>query len=96
MNELKPCPFCGGEAVYICGFNSKTTIECLNCHVSMDNVTERWNMRYTPTCRKVENSRIYKMSDGRELYDDGCSICNAYLGDADNYCSNCGAKVVSE
>lgn len=48
------------------------------------------------TCHIVKNSRKYVLSDGRELFDDGCSICNGYVGDGDNYCSNCGARVVSE
>ena len=46
------------------------------------------------TCRIVKNSRKYVLSDGRELFEDGCSICNGYVGDGDNYCSNCGARVV--
>ena len=46
------------------------------------------------TCHIVKNSRKYVLSDGRELFDDGCSICNGYVGDGDNYCSNCGARVV--
>lgn len=46
------------------------------------------------TCHIVKNSRRCVLSDGRELLDDGCSICNGYVGDGDNYCSNCGAKVV--
>lgn len=48
------------------------------------------------TCHIVKNSRKYVLSDGRELFDDGCSICNGYVGDGDNYCSNCGARVVGE
>ena len=48
------------------------------------------------TCHIVKNSRKYVLSDGRELFDDGCSICNGYVGDGDNYCSNCGARVVDK
>ena len=47
------------------------------------------------TCHIVKNSRKYVLSDGCELFEDGCSICNSYIGDGDNYCSNCGAKVVA-
>lgn len=46
------------------------------------------------TCRVVKNSRKYVLSDGTELFDDGCSICNGYIGAGENCCSNCGAKVV--
>lgn len=48
------------------------------------------------TCHIVRASRKYVLSDGTELFDDGCSVCNGYIGDGDNYCSNCGAKVVGE
>lgn len=45
MNELKPCPFCGGGAViHHCGelenetmavvFGSKVGIHCRNCHIA--------------------------------------------------------------
>ena len=47
-------------------------------------------------CHVVKNSRKYVLSNGAELFDDGCSICNGYVGEGENYCSNCGAKVVSE
>lgn len=59
-------------------------------------VREHWNSRAEGTCHIVKNSRKYVLSDGRELFDDGCSICNGYVGDGDNYCSNCGARVVGE
>ena len=77
----------------------------------MENEFDIWNSRakqpcdggYCPlcganerTCHIVKNSRKYVLSDGRELFDDGCSICNGYVGDGDNYCSNCGARAVDE
>lgn len=46
------------------------------------------------TCHIVKNSRKYVLSDGRELFEDGCSICNGYLSEDDNYCSSCGARRV--
>lgn len=52
--------------------------------------------RVERTCHIVRNSRKYVMSDGTELFDDGCSECNEYVGEDDNYCSRCGAKVVGE
>ena len=52
-----------------------------------------WNTRAERTCHIVESSRKYVLSDGTELFEDGCSECNGYLGDGDNYCPNCGAKV---
>ena len=109
MSELLPCPFCGGEAQM--GINKESTVReyfvgCMNCHIRLYKIgykrfyTEAeaiaaWNSREERTCHIVKNSRKYVLSDGRELFDDGCSICNGYVGDGDNYCSNCGARVVS-
>ncbi len=59
-------------------------------------IEQELNSRAERTCHIVKNSRKYVLSDGRELFDDGCSICNGYVGDGDNYCSNCGARVVGE
>lgn len=48
MNELKPCPFCGGEAetkMYLWGTNSQTGepiwlyyVFCIKCNSMSDNV----------------------------------------------------------
>lgn len=46
------------------------------------------------TCKVIKNSRKYVLSDGTELFENGCSVCNGYIGDDDNYCPNCGARVV--
>ena len=45
------------------------------------------------TCRIVPHGHLFTLSDGTELYESACSECGAYLGDEDNYCSICGAKV---
>ena len=101
MSELLPCPFCGGEAntwdgVYmwyvVCKECGAAGSPCL----TEAEAIEAWNSRAERTCHVVKNSRKYVLSDGCELFDDGCSICNGYVGDDDNYCSNCGAKVVDE
>ena len=47
------------------------------------------------TCHIVKASRKYVLSDGTELFEDGCSNCNGYIGEDDNYCPNCGAKVIA-
>lgn len=56
MGELKPCPFCGGEAAFI---GDTRTIKCKHCGgafictnpvITVKEVAEAWNRRV-----KVEN-----------------------------------------
>lgn len=98
MNELKPCPFCGGEAQILVQtmfddvfFGAK----CNNCgaEAAAKNTEAEaiaaWNTRAEQTCRIVE-------------YDEApfpvCSECGAVQPDDYTvyYCWNCGAKVVIE
>ena len=64
MVELKPCPFCGGEADYRTeNFGARVWVKCVICGVSTsrydtnmivdgkggkDWATKAWNRRYTP------------------------------------------------
>lgn len=111
MEELKPCPFCGGEA-RLRRYPFCNIIQCENedCHVkpsvSVANDIERygnqislieaWNTRAERTCNMVPN--------GEHGYAAvlACSACgnteSVYAISADdfNYCPNCGAKVVQD
>ena len=119
-NELKPCPFCGGEAELSSDYSSErgktrwsVWHECCEhegesagyghalfpwfetpWYDTEAEAIAAWNARIERTCKVIENSRKYVLSDGTELFDDGCSVCNGYIGDGENYCANCGAKVV--
>lgn len=57
-DELKPCPFCGGEAqikhLITAGVRTHSRVECTRCHVKTDfyvhqfgerNVIKVWNRR---------------------------------------------------
>ena len=102
MTDLKPCPFCGGEAKvskWERGFKvlcQKVFCAVLGPFNSEAEAIEAWNTRAERTCHVVKASRKYVLSDGTELFEDGCSICNEYIGEDDNYCFNCGAKVVKQ
>ena len=98
-NELKPCPFCGGEAEIIeVKDNPPETIaiQCKSgCGVSArhkwmeENVLiEAWNTRAESTCRNVAEQGV--------LFE--CSECGAKTVDAvgnytQEYCAACGSKV---
>ena len=99
MTEFLPCPHCGSYDIAPITFKGcngdvwDEFIACGGCGATAE-TAEAWNMRAERTCRIVKASRKYVLSDGTELFEDGCSECNTYIGEGDNYCSNCGAKVI--
>lgn len=44
MSELKPCPFCGGEAEAVHEIDGFWTVECVKCGALVDGI-EAWNTR---------------------------------------------------
>ena len=101
-DELKPCPFCGGEGCVICGSSFEFgfpsyAVECEKCgtvgivKASEQEAIEAWNTRAERTCRNLGGEE----GTNYELYDFGCSACG-YCTDITepNYCPYCGAKVV--
>lgn len=58
-NELKPCPFCGGEVTHDQMMDGAMSYQCAKCGLNArwpDDVfgygdtSEAWNTRYEPTC----------------------------------------------
>ena len=64
MTTLKPCPFCGGEAV-LHGYEDDCTrnlwvVHCASCHVevcdkSQEDVAARWNKRPPQTTARPDH-----------------------------------------
>ena len=100
MEELKPCPFCGGEAQMlhavgewwaICKFCKATT----EAHTNKGFAIVAWNARTERTCKCVAeyaNSPI----DGKTIVLHRCSACHELMRPHMHYCPNCGAKVIEE
>lgn len=94
MAELKPCPFCGGEArfgespvygtIRVTCTNSKCSpMPRTLYYTSEKEAAKAWNTRHAETCMRFWT--------GAELI---CSVCAHQLNDATvNYCPNCGRKV---
>ena len=110
MSELKPCPFCWGEAnmvdegsecapdrFWACCPNPSCFVEGTGVYSTEEKAAEAWNARWERTC--------HDSYDGREF---GCSECGAVAhllirDEAGEWqrampdrCPACGAKVVSE
>lgn len=104
MEELKPCPFCGGEAYFNEGFSflEYGYVCCNECGAATawtakNRAIAKWNTRAERTCTPVyqysgeafpHSIHVTELSCGHEF--------RWYeRGYTPNYCPNCGAKVVS-
>lgn len=90
-DELKPCPFCGGEVGWRNG-----AIQCDRCRLSLrvgsyELTNNTWNTRAERTCL-VE--RIIDNGPYMEDFVVELSCGHVDNGDIPEYCRECGAKVV--
>lgn len=104
MEELKPCPFCGGEAVKSIGMQNNRTpwpyIECLECGGSAE--PDIWNTRVQQPASKEPESCACgeKDCDGNgglsketmELSSNCCNSTTTVQGKTTHYytCNKCG------
>ena len=98
---LKPCPFCGEEAV-VCGHPDELMVyvKCSKCgamsgcaEATEEKAAENWNRRAERTCHmSVAANGQYRCSACGHMQDD------TYRGDKGwyppEYCAHCGARVV--
>lgn len=108
-DELKPCPFCGGEAV----FNAHATandigngvvcrtlavIECPRCEFCIaqeadDEAAAAWNARAERTCHITD---VHDFRDGSRTFFLSCGHQrHGERGTRFRYCDVCGAKVAA-
>ena len=105
-SELKPCPFCGGVGLFTTVSAGLHSIQCLGidgthkpdwCGAEVFGTTpaeaiEAWNARAERTCERVTHGLERDRLVSTVSYT--CSECDKHIGRSDNYCHNCGAKVV--
>lgn len=100
---LKPCPFCGGEAV-IQQFNTNPSLPFrIICACGAEirgskgesaaDVVKRWNRRAERTCRVVRGGEPSSTGVPRERH---CSECGGRLTRFGSYCPHCGARIIKE
>lgn len=105
--ELKPCPFCGGEAYLrdfgagfhrVCCWNRDCAMTCETpMRTSAEKAIMDWNTRAEKTCR-VDKSAKVSRSIAAPTWDIafscGCELFDWPWKDIPAYCPWCGAKVV--
>ncbi len=101
VEQLKPCPFCGGEAIvteHNGGF-AAIGCSCGKCRIhphafgfpSVEYAAEAWNRRAERTCRNLNppSCRDFECSE--------CGESSEFApGFMPSYCPHCGARVIKE
>lgn len=86
--ELKPCPFCGGEAKCI-EFYGLYHVICCNCNIAgkdcprRESAVSAWNARHIENELEAENKRLREALEfyalGKHLLKaSGVVVCDAY------------------
>lgn len=101
--ELKPCPFCGGEPFMVgaeIDGREHYIVKCTACHstsgvmqMNRSKAAEAWNRRAERTCHLGNHGGLPGRAD--LLACDECGGVTYDMYPHPRYCPNCGAKVVS-
>ena len=102
MTELKPCPFCGAEAVVTKHHNRFTEwylCSCPKCHISQTGseygfrfeAVEAWN-------RRVNDGKDTKEAETTQIIGGCCTACGAFMDciEAADYkfCPYCAKQII--
>lgn len=63
MSELKPCPFCGGEATGAILGNTEN-IGCIKCNASIRGPLGSWNTRHTLEALQAQVDALTRALEG--------------------------------
>lgn len=102
-DELKPCPFCGGEAMLFDAVGEmwascKTCLASSRMHSDPIKAAAAWNARAERTCHAVLKSEPCYLPDDPPEFDEfhECSECGeVFPYGPEGYCPRCGAKVAA-
>ena len=110
--ELKPCPFCGGEAHFIkvkhvvgvwytvcCDDAECFGHEQSRLYTLRRLAAEAWNRRAERTCGELRGEPRHDAIGYSAAHEDDelwCEHCDIELDDSWLFCPNCGARVVEE
>lgn len=106
--ELKPCPFCGGEAEALSfaalspTIHGVTSVACTECAAGIEVDTAElwlhdaawyWNTRTERTCRVLSKLDGGSISPVKFTFSCG-HVAYRWSFEPPKYCQECGAKVV--
>lgn len=100
--ELKPCPFCGGEAQTGKSYSGFYSVECMNCGMQSgyyDTESEAitaWNRAMGErTAKVIEHDASITVTDGYKYQRSEylCGACKKKVIGGDEYCSHCGCRL---
>lgn len=102
MADLKPCPFCGGEAT-LAGFSGNWYVRCDKCLATSDDraleqtVIDAWNTRAERTCKVTASSASDDYNDTLTRWCFNLSCGHDFEWFEPNppaHCPDCGGRVV--